>query len=177
MKRLAMAPVRHSFTDGSSPACQCLFTCYPVYGAYQALLYVIGGTAQMERRPARHWKLGRLALAFVLVLITPTLALGTHYHAAGEWNHGIGDGHDNDYYVVPNQYPNTNHTHEQRIELQGPVWDGSWSAVRAAYCGACRYIQIEYDTNPVFECRYRSRHRSFGSHALNDHNHYHHNSC
>jgi hypothetical protein len=114
-----------------------------------------------------------LVLTALLVLAVGGIAWAGHIHTVGEWYHGIGDGADSDQHVHPFNDNTNDHLHSNHVSLYR---DTAGVLVWERDC-VCTHNHTEYDTAPYAECRYKTYHRSSGSHSLNGNTHLHHNWC
>jgi hypothetical protein len=108
-----------------------------------------------------------LLLATIVVGLFAGIAYGFHVHTVGEWDHGLGDGANNNYYVHPYNDNLNGHTHSNT------VWVGKDANVLATDGCSCSHSHISWDTSPYSETQYWSYNVSDGTHALNGHYHAH----
>jgi hypothetical protein len=104
--------------------------------------------------------------------MSPSGVSATHYHTVVEWPHGLGDGADADYLIIPNVYSNVGHYHELHLDIRR---SGTTIGV-GSFCGSCTYVDRVWDTSPWRECLYSSGFWTYG-HNLNFNIHDHHNRC
>lgn len=111
-----------------------------------------------------------LVLAFSLTSVGVANAL--HFHTIfDEWEHGLGEGGNNNYYVHPTNTNIKDHVHRNYVAIY------KVSNLLADKTCECKHNHYNWDTTPNLECKYNSRHEAWGNHGFNRHRHNHHNYC
>lgn len=114
-------------------------------------------------------KLAVLAASFLASFALVSVAYAGHVHTVNNWEHGLGDGANNNSYVYPYNNMNLGRSDCSSLRLNGGSGLGwVWGAISCA-----PHLHVSWDTNPFWEGTFYSEHEMSGPYPVNLHLHYH----
>lgn len=107
--------------------------------------------------------------AFLVGFLVTGLAIAANVHTVNNWEHGLGDGANNNSYVHPYNNMNLGRSDCSSLRLNGGSGLGwLWGQISCS-----SHNHVSWDTNPYSEGTFYSEHQMSGAYPVNLHIHYH----